>query len=956
MAGNAGGNGGAFGFGGTGPAGHAGGGGGGVGGGGGGGNGFAGGGAGGGFGGGGGFGQVGGGGGGFGGGGGGSGGGGGFGGGQGGTSGGGGGGMGGAVFNHQGVVTVVNSTVVANTAAGGTGANAGASLGGGILSLNGTVTADFTTITRNTGPPGDDFYNVGYSSVEPRTAQSTLRRSIVSRIRSDNRFNTAAGANHAGTTSNVTTVGPNILYDVVSFEAGTVTFSNETTTSPSVNQVVAAALAVNGAPGRPQTLALVPGGPAVDAAGATCAPGIDERGLARPAGAGCDVGAFEAGATAPSAPAPGTVLVMDDAAGTNGLGALFSVDPASGARTLRSDFGLDAQGPLGTDPLAVAVTSTGSVFVVDRNGGTNAQGALFRIDGSTGERILLSDFGDASQGATGADPQDVALGTGRIWVVDPNAGTGGNGALFSVDPATGARGLVSDFGGAGGAPGADPAGVEVAPTGEVLVADRGVGGGGALFSVNPSTGARTVLSNFAAGAQGPLGIDPSSVAVTPAGTVVVVDRAGSGRLFWVDPATGNRTVLDDMGAGSPAGGDPIGVALTADGQILTGHRAGGTSGMGALLRVDPATGVRTTVSDFGQAAQGPLGSEPSGVAVVPEVLQAGDVWVVDDQAGTDSGGALFRVDATTGERLLVSDFGSGANQGVDPSGLAITSAGAVLVVDRNAGVDGNGQLFRVDPATGARTVLATSPGSTGHHPTGVAVGPGGAVLVVDGDARPAWFRSAVPGQPRDRGRDRVPRLRGRPSQDPRGLAFGRSGQVLVADPIGEGGVGALFSVDPITGTTARWSPRSRPSPPASTAGGGGHRLGDGPGRRPPAQGGPGALFAVDPGTGSARWPPTSPRGRMDRWASIPPGWRSPPRAPPSWSTRALAPAGPGPCLPSTRRPAAARCCQTSATSSRGRAGITPSASPWCRCSSPTCSWSTPRRAGRRPGWCSGSTR
>ena len=52
-----------------------------------------------------------------------------------------------------------------------------------------------------------------------------------------------------------------------------------------------AALADNGGP--TATQALVPGSPAVDSADGAQCPATDQRGVARPQGAGCDVGAFE---------------------------------------------------------------------------------------------------------------------------------------------------------------------------------------------------------------------------------------------------------------------------------------------------------------------------------------------------------------------------------------------------------------------------------------------------------------------------------------------------------------------------------------------------------------------------------------------------------------------------------------------------------------------------------------
>ena len=51
------------------------------------------------------------------------------------------------------------------------------------------------------------------------------------------------------------------------------------------------ALADNGGPTR--TRALLAGSPAIDAASATDCPATDQRGVARPQGAGCDMGSFE---------------------------------------------------------------------------------------------------------------------------------------------------------------------------------------------------------------------------------------------------------------------------------------------------------------------------------------------------------------------------------------------------------------------------------------------------------------------------------------------------------------------------------------------------------------------------------------------------------------------------------------------------------------------------------------
>ena len=335
--------------------------------------------------------------------------------------------------------------------------------------------------------------------------------------------------------------------------------------------------------------------------------------------------------------------------------------------------------------LGAAPAAADETFAVDRSAGTGTRGALFRVDATSGVRSLVSDFGNAAQGPLGDGPQGLALEAGgAVLVIDFGAGTGANGALFRVDAASGVRSLVSDFGN---------------------------------------------------GAQGPLGEDPSGLAVETGGAILVVDNdAGAGfngALFRVDAVSGNRSLVSDFGnaAQGPQGVGPFGLALEAGGTALVIDRAAGTGNAGALFRVDAVSGNRSLVSDFGNAAQGPQGVEPKGLA-----LEAGGtVLVIDEEAGTGANGALFRVDAASGNRSLASDFGNAAQgpQGIQPQGLALEASGTVLVIDEEAGTGANGALFRVDAASGARAVLSDFgdgvQGVLGVNPSGLAVG--GAVVV-----------------------------------------------------------------------------------------------------------------------------------------------------------------------------------------------------------------------------------
>lgn len=165
----------------------------------------------------------------------------------------------------------------------------------------------------------------------------------------------------------------------------------------------------------------------------------------------------------------GTLLSVDQTAGALHLGQLFTVNPNTGQRVVFSDFNNAAQGVLGVDPDAVGWKPPGllglipgEVLVSDGSGGTNQQGALYAIDPSTGQRTLFSDFGNAAQGAFGANINALVWlpNIGGIGVSDSYAGTNGNGVVFVVNPSTGARTTLSDFGSTAQGPlGAEPTGL-----------------------------------------------------------------------------------------------------------------------------------------------------------------------------------------------------------------------------------------------------------------------------------------------------------------------------------------------------------------------------------------------------------------------------------------------------------------------------------------------------------------
>ena len=91
---------------------------------------------------------------------------------------------------------------------------------------------------------------------------------------------------------------------------------------------------------------------------------------------------------------PGAILIVSAADGTNSSGALFVVNPTNGDRSLLSDFGNPAQGPLANrDIVGVALNWNGAIYVSTLFSGSDGFGAIFEVNPQNGNRTIVVDFG-----------------------------------------------------------------------------------------------------------------------------------------------------------------------------------------------------------------------------------------------------------------------------------------------------------------------------------------------------------------------------------------------------------------------------------------------------------------------------------------------------------------------------------------------------------------------------------
>jgi fibronectin-binding autotransporter adhesin len=182
--------------------------------------------------------------------------------------------QGGGIFHDSGDLTLINSTISTNQAEDD---------GGGIFARSGTLDIAFTTLTGNTADALSSGGDGGGVYIDT-TSVVNLKNSIIA-----SNTDKSGGANDCSGT--LTTYGNNLVEDVAGCTIGG-TGTNITGVDPLLG-----ALMDNG--GSTQTHALILNSPAIDKV-SDCsdldliAIDVDQRGLIRPEGAACDLGAFEA--------------------------------------------------------------------------------------------------------------------------------------------------------------------------------------------------------------------------------------------------------------------------------------------------------------------------------------------------------------------------------------------------------------------------------------------------------------------------------------------------------------------------------------------------------------------------------------------------------------------------------------------------------------------------------------
>ncbi len=346
------------------------------------------------------------------------------GGGNGGSGGGGGAGLGGAIFNHQGTVAIVNSTISGNVVQGGNGGNGdstgfggdgGSGLGGGLFNLNGIVSLTSSTVANNAAQGGSGglaslgtgaaaasgvgrggaIYNLAHGATTGIIA-SDASLALQNTILSDSTANEDLVNEQQDSNAIVQALTPNIIESAIANIDGLV-FGGGSNVDPHLGP-----LAPNGGPTFTHALLVSPTlSPAIDR-GLSSGTSTDQRGFARPVdntsvantNDGSDIGAYELQLDSDS---DGDLIFDQVDEAPLVVSNRFSDRPLGGRTSGR-----------------IAILPAGmTVQIVDHP--NSARGVRVAVTGATGQRVTLRLDGKSSS--------ILLRSPGTYTVTDPNTET-----------------------------------------------------------------------------------------------------------------------------------------------------------------------------------------------------------------------------------------------------------------------------------------------------------------------------------------------------------------------------------------------------------------------------------------------------------------------------------------------------------------------------------------------------
>jgi uncharacterized repeat protein (TIGR03803 family) len=287
-------------------------------------------------------------------------------------------------------------------------------------------------------------------------------------------------------------------------------------------------------------------------------------------------------------------------------GTLFRIDPASGAETIMYTF----TGQTGVLPLGDMALDHNKLVGATYAGGASNFGTVFSFDIASGHAHVLHSFAGDSDGA---DPEaGPILANGTYYGTTSSSGGDYDlwGTIYAIDATTGAYSVLFRFTNTkreGGHPAAPLLYVDGTLYGTAM------GGGikdryGTAYALDTASGTFTVLHEFDVHGDA---YEPSAAMIDAQGELLGTAQQGGktlkGAVYGINPATGAESVPYSF---RPVDGTGPGAALLVHGTNYYGTTiSDGAHGLGTIFEINPATGrVHSRYSFSGTDGANPTGA------------------------------------------------------------------------------------------------------------------------------------------------------------------------------------------------------------------------------------------------------------------------------------------------------------------------------------------------------------
>jgi uncharacterized repeat protein (TIGR03803 family) len=186
---------------------------------------------------------------------------------------------------------------------------------------------------------------------------------------------------------------------------------------------------------------------------------------------------------------------------------------------------------------------------------------------------------------------------------------------------------------------------------------------------------------------------------------------GCGTVFKIDPSN-HESVLHSFTAGNDGGNPEAGLIMDAAGNLYGTTFGGGSGGQGIVFKIDTSNHESVLYSFTG-------GSDGGGPVAGLIMDAAGNLYGTTAGGGSSGQGAVFKIDTSNHESVLYS-FTGGSDGGGPLAVLIRDAAGNLYGTTSQGGVGcapvGCGTIFKINPSNNETTIYSFTGGSDGSLP------------------------------------------------------------------------------------------------------------------------------------------------------------------------------------------------------------------------------------------------